>query len=136
MKSLSELQAKIQTQRVLHIIDSYGLRNPVSKTFEAYLAEILATYPGALVELAIAELLVENWQHIPMVRGISFLTQVEQTLQRWSNAQNESVDWQQTDSSVIAPFSPCFLQISRLAPAQFSAITGLTLPLVWESRDV
>ncbi len=136
MKSLPELQVKIQTQRVLHIIDSYGLRNPASKTFQSYLSEILATYPGAVVEWAIAELLVENWQHLPMVRGTAFLTQVEQTLQRWSDEHNGGVSWQPTDSSTMALSYPHLPRGSRLEPAQFFAITGLTPPLVWENRDV
>ncbi|NEQ30970.1 MAG: hypothetical protein F6K04_08195 [Leptolyngbya sp. SIO4C5] len=68
-----------------------------------YLSCLLDCYSTALVELALAEILVKNWLRYPMIRGVSFLMQVHEKLKNWETQPVMSV----------------------LTPTQFQLVTGL-----------
>lgn len=97
-----EMQEEISRQRVKHVVDSYQLAGE-DGDFDDYLEDLMRVYPMPLVELAIAETLVDRWLFIPMVRGFTFLVQVHQRLKSW---ESQSV-------------------VSTLTPEQFQQITGL-----------
>lgn len=100
----------LQQQRLQHIVDSYSLAGDESAVFSYQLELLVHDYPCFLVELAIVDILVQNWLRYPMPRGIRFLELVQGQLQVWRQA------------AVIS---------SALTPQQFEQITGLpswTLP--------
>lgn len=96
----------ILQQRLRHLVDSYALAGtdpePMAP-FRQRLERLVNQHSRAMVELAITETLLEGWQEVPLVRGIPFLSQVQERLQAW---QMES----------RAPY---------LTPSQFQSITGL-----------
>lgn len=103
-----DIQQQISRQRVKHILSSYqidqgALEEPTSD-FSLYLEEMLKTYPLPLVELALAETLVDQWVVIPMTRALPFLRLAHHKLKSW---EHEPI-------------------ISTLTPAQFQQITGLS----------
>jgi hypothetical protein len=99
-----EIQEQISRQRVKHIVDSYQLQSDDGETFDDYLEELMQIYPLPLIELAIAETLVDNWLNVPLVKGVSFLAQVHQRLKSW-----------EASPSIV----------STITPEQFQQITGL-----------
>jgi len=99
------LSSQLQQQRLQHIIDSYRLDDGAVVTFRRKLDRLLARYPSPLIELALVETLVQQWASPPLVRGLPFLTQVEDRLQTWA----------------VQP------AIRTFTPEQFHQITGLTL---------
>jgi hypothetical protein len=93
-------------QRLRHLVDSYTLAgtDPQGKlVFHHRLERLVHEYSRAMVELAIAETLLEGWQEVPLVRGMPFLSQVHGRLRAW---QMEG----------CRPY---------LTPGQFQSITGL-----------
>jgi hypothetical protein len=95
----------IQQQRLQHIVASYTLAGNAGEQFDQELLALLDSYPGELVELALAEVLVENWLRYPLPRGMVFLHLV----------QNRLADWQ-ADATVS----------TFLTPSQFEQVAGLT----------
>ena len=95
-----------QHRRLQHIVDSYSLAGDADAfdTFSTELDLLRKDYPWFLVELAVVEVLVENWLRYPMPRGLYFLKQVQERLQEWR------------ETSIISSF---------LNPDQFEQITGL-----------
>lgn len=77
------LQEQIQQQRVKHIISSYQLDSENIDLCQDCLTELLQLYPPALIELALVEILVQNWVKVPMTRGIEFFDQVQALLHHW-----------------------------------------------------
>ncbi len=100
-----DLAEQISHQRVKHIVSSYHLDGEDGSTFAKQLQDLLITYPSPLMELALVEILVEQWLTIPPVRGLAFLTQVQQKLLLWE---------QQPITTTITPEQ--FEQISGLNP--------------------
>jgi hypothetical protein len=101
------MDTAIQAQRIQHIIDSYSLAGQEPEMFAAGLATMVDRYSSALVEWALAEILVQNWLRYPLPRGMIFLQQVKICLQGW------------VEAGAIA---------STLTPAQFEQILGLPAP--------
>lgn len=91
-------------QRLSHIVNSYSLAGEEVEPFTVKLGFLTENYPWFLVELALTEVLVQNWLRYPLPRGIFFLEQVEKRLQEWEK---------NTEIS------------SYLMPSQFELITGL-----------
>lgn len=121
-----EVYSQISRQRVKHIVSSYCLDGTEAESFSHDLDELLKRYPMPAVELALVEVLAENWGKPCPVRGILFLEQVCQLLREWKEASSVAV---------------------RVTPSQFQHITGLdpspifgpaphTLPLSCESSFV
>lgn len=71
--------------------------------FEAYLIDLMQVFPEPLIELAIVEVLVQQWLQVPLVRGLAFLQKTHQMLNTWQSQQIKS----------------------RLTPASYELITGL-----------
>lgn len=109
-----ELQDQLNRQRVKHIISSYQLAGQESAQFDPYVDDLLNTYPSPLIELAIAETIVDNWATVPLVRGVKFLKQAHSRLQHWEN-------------------QPI---VSTLTPEQFQQITGLDPTPVFGSAEL
>lgn len=121
-----EIQQRISQQRIQHIIDSYLLagndqgrkarvesdaHGEVSNNiahFDTYLSDLLTQYAPGLIELALVETLAKSWLHVPMKKGVPFLSLAHDRLKLW---QQENIDGK--------PLS------STLSPGQFSQITGL-----------
>ncbi|MBE7382021.1 MAG: hypothetical protein F6J95_011485 [Leptolyngbya sp. SIO1E4] len=99
------MDALIQQQRLHHIVESYSLAGEELETFAPKLDLLVKDYPGFLIELALVEVLVQNWLRYPMPRGLLFLEQVRDRLQAWQEAAMVS---------------------SGVTPEQFEQITGLT----------
>lgn len=95
----------IQQQRLRHIVESYALAGEERDLFAAKLSLLEEGYPWFLIELALVEVLVQNWLKYPLPRGLAFLQQVEARLKEWRSASNVS---------------------SLLTPVQFEQVTGLT----------
>jgi hypothetical protein len=98
-----ELQEQLRRQRVKYIVSSYRLDGDDAHEFMADLDSLLRRYPMPLIELALAETLVDHWATVPMVRGIDFLKQVHEKLKAWE----------------------CQPIVSTITPEQFQQITGL-----------
>jgi hypothetical protein len=98
-----ELQARLSQQRVQYIVSSYQLAGNDEHAVQEYLATLLAIYPAPLIELALVETLIDHWLQIPLITGVTFLSQAHQRLRNWE-------------------FNPI---ASTLTPDQFQAITGL-----------
>jgi hypothetical protein len=90
-------------QRIYHIVTSYCLSGDEPMPFEAYLIDLMQVFPEPLIELAIVEVLVQQWLQVPLVRGLAFLQKTHQMLNTWQSQQIES----------------------RLTPASYELITGL-----------
>lgn len=97
-------------QRLHHIVDSYSLIGEAGEPFTTKLGSLTKNYPWFIVELALIEVLVQNWLRYPLPRGVLFLEQVEARLQTWQQASRVS---------------------SCLTPDQFELITGLS-PLCFD----
>ncbi|MGF1522472.1 MAG: hypothetical protein ACFBSF_09155 [Leptolyngbyaceae cyanobacterium] len=97
-------------QRLHHIVDSYSLVGEAGETFAAKLSSLTNNYPWFIVELAVTEVLVQNWLRYPLPRGVLFLEQVEERLQGWQKTSRVS---------------------SCLTPDHFELITGLS-PLCFD----
>ncbi len=96
-------EEQINQQRVKHIVSSYQLAGDDVEAFAGYLDELLQTYAMPLIELALAETLVDSWVNVPMQTGILFLQQAHDRLKKW-------------DAHSIS---------SSLTPETFQQITGL-----------
>lgn len=94
----------LQKQRLQQIVDSYSLAEGDLETFSAELYSLIEDFPWFLVELALVEVLVQNWLRYPMPRGLLFLEQVRERLREWQQA------------SAVSSF---------LTPNQFEHVTGL-----------
>ncbi|MCU0551067.1 MAG: hypothetical protein MUC48_17100 [Leptolyngbya sp. Prado105] len=79
------LQEQIQQQRVKHIVSSYQLDSENIDLCQTCLSELFELYPTALIELALVEMLVQNWAQVPMPRGIEFFHQVQTLLTNWQS---------------------------------------------------
>lgn len=90
-------------QRIYHIVTSYCLSGDEPMPFDAYLIDLMQVFPEPLIELAIVEVLVQQWLQVPLVRGLAFLQKTHQMLSTWQSQQIES----------------------RLTPASYELITGL-----------
>lgn len=104
----TELRAAIQRQRVKHIVSSYHLDGAEidgseTERFHCRLEQLLNHHPTPLVELALVEVLVDSWIHVPPLRGLAFLAQTQRLLEQWK------------DQSIV----------STLTPQQFQQITNL-----------
>jgi hypothetical protein len=110
---LMELKEELKRQRIKYIVSSYQLDRVDADQFDAVLDMLLADYPAPLVELAIAEALVENWLTVPMPKGCAFLNQIHDYLKAWENSDAQSA---------AAPALPIHCSIT---PNQFQQITGL-----------
>lgn len=108
-----ELQERLARERVKHIIHSYRLAGEEPEAVEACLETLFQRYPMPLVELAIAETLVDGWLNVPLVRGMEFFKQAQSRLQNW-------------ESQPI---------VSTLTPEQFQQITGLDPSPVFGSAE-
>jgi hypothetical protein len=97
------LEEQINQQRVKHIVSSYQLAGDDIEAFAGYLDELLQTYAMPLIELALAETLLDNWVNVPMRTGILFLQQTHDRLRNW---ETHSIS-------------------SSLTPEDFQQITGL-----------
>jgi len=95
----------MQQQRLQHIVNSYTLAGEDPNAFEVRLNALLTTVPWFLLELALVDVLAQNWLRYPMPRGLLFLEQVRSRLAQWRE-----------DSAISTP----------LTPDQFEQITGLT----------
>lgn len=98
------LRERINNQRIQHIVSSYRLQGDDGAEFFAQLEDLAHRYPSPLIELALAEVLVESWLNTPLIRGLIFLQRVRHTLQEW-----------EVEGLVS----------SRITPPQFFYITGL-----------
>ncbi|MEL6384351.1 MAG: hypothetical protein AAFQ89_18215 [Cyanobacteria bacterium J06626_18] len=101
-------------QRLHHILDSYSLVGEAGETFAMKLVSLTKGYPWFIVELALTEVLVQNWLRYPLPRGVLFLEQVEERLQVWQKTSRVS---------------------SCLTPDQFELITGLS-PLCFDALNM
>ncbi|MBD1911817.1 MULTISPECIES: hypothetical protein [unclassified Leptolyngbya] len=108
------IRAELNRQRVKHIVSSYQLDGDESVSFGSALDELLSRYPHGLIELALVETLLDVWITVPLVRGMSFLKQVQQKLRVWEEQ----------------PIC------STLTPAQFSQITGLDPSPIFGSGEL
>ena len=121
-----DIQQRIQTQRIKHIIDSYllqgnnesgsrgtgdSLGTASVQSFDSYLNELLAQYPHGLIELALVETLIKNWLNFPMEKGIPFLSAAHHRLKAW------------TENTFTLTFTP----------SQFTQITGLDAHSAFEA---
>ncbi|MEL6351646.1 MAG: hypothetical protein AAFR58_07770 [Cyanobacteria bacterium J06627_28] len=121
-----DIQQRIQTQRIQHIIDSYllqgnyesgsngaddGLGATDIRSFETYLDELLTQYPHGLIELALVETLIKSWLNFPMEKGVPFLSAAHHRLKAW------------TENTFTLTFTP----------SQFTQITGLDARSAFES---
>ena len=107
----------MQQQRLQHIVDSYSLAGENVPPFVTRLNRLQEGYPWFLVELALVEILVQNWLRYPMPRGLPFLEQVDARLQTWQAA-----------SKVPEFLTPKqFEQITGLAPIGFSLLHTLSV---------
>ncbi len=97
------LEEQISQQRVKHIVSSYQLAGDDIEAFAGYLDELLQAYALPLIELALAETLVDSWVNVPMPTGILFLQQTHDRLKNW---ETHSIS-------------------SSLTPEEFQQITGL-----------
>ncbi|MGF1512519.1 MAG: hypothetical protein ACFB5Z_02310 [Elainellaceae cyanobacterium] len=98
-----DLHEKIGQQRIKYIVDSYCLAGEEQISFFAYLDGLMQTYPLPLIELSLAETIVENWLSAPFHRGVDFLNQAHARLKYWE----------------VQPIT------SSITSTQFSTITGL-----------
>ena len=94
----------MQQQRLQHIINSYSLAGEDVEPFLTKLNLLREDHPWFLIELALVEILVQNWLRYPLPRGLPFLEQVAARLQEWQ----------------ATPKVPEFL-----TPNQFEQVTGL-----------
>jgi len=109
-----ELQDQLRLQRIKHIISSYELEGNEGDFFHQHLDALWHLYPSPWLELAFAETLVHNWSHPPMERGLQFLVQVDNQLQKWAEHG----------------------LISVITPEQFQHITGLDPRSVFEILSI
>lgn len=109
-----EIWEKLSRQRVKHIVSSYQLDGDEVNPFDSYLEELLQIYPCPLIELALVETLIDHWLSVPLVRGITFLTQTHNTLKAW-------------ESQPI---------VSTITPEQFQQIAGLDPTPIFGSAEL
>ena len=102
-----EIWEEISRQRVQYIIDSYQLDQADDESsneyFAEYLEDLLQAYAPPQIELALVQVLVENWRAIPLTRGIPFLERSHHLLKQWETGKSLSI----------------------ISPTQFRLITGL-----------
>ncbi|MEM6251417.1 MAG: hypothetical protein AAF821_00715 [Cyanobacteria bacterium P01_D01_bin.156] len=144
-----DIQARINRQRVNHIVDSYHLTGDDVLAFEEYLTRLLNTYPQPLIELAITEEIIQGWLKIPMQKGLDFIQKVHTHLQVWQPVPEELPPL----PSSIRTLTPKILETSvvnvevtntalvnsalvktKLTPEQFEQITGLDSSLVFDQH--
>ena len=111
------LEKQINQQRVKHIVSSYQIEGGEVEAFADYLEELLQIYAMPLVELALAETLVDNWMSVPVKKGILFLQQTHDRLKNWET---------HTVSSSLTPQE--FHQITGLDPSPVFGISELPPP--------
>ncbi|MBT9312373.1 hypothetical protein [Leptothoe kymatousa] len=147
-----DIQEQIHRQRVHHIVDSYQLYGDDGDAFAEYLAKLLETYPQALIELALVEVLIKEWSNIPMQKGLAFIFGVYRRLQVWqpeteclpplSKSAKGAVHTPRADAVIaVTPVhvkadspkstSPKLID-TVLTPAQFEQITGLDAALIFD----
>lgn len=107
------LEEHISRQRVKYIVSSYQLEGDDPAVFNPALDQLLQTYAAPILELALAETLVELWLTVPLPRGLDFLQRAEDRLQQWVRS------------------GVC----SRLDPDQFQLVTGLDPTPVFQTLD-
>ncbi|MEM1426065.1 MAG: hypothetical protein AAGF75_05875 [Cyanobacteria bacterium P01_H01_bin.130] len=90
-------------QRISHIFNAYQLWGAQSEQVQQQVIQLLDQYPAPLMELAIAEVLVQQWLTALFPRGTQFIDRVHQWL----------------DACATVGISLTVL------PPQFQAITGL-----------
>lgn len=90
-------------QRISHIFNAYQLWGSQSERVQQQVTQLLAQYPAPLMELAIAEVLVQQWLTALFPRGTQFIDRVHQ--------------WLDTCATVGVSLT--------VLPPQFQAITGL-----------
>lgn len=112
-----ELQEQIGRQRVKHIVDSYQLAGDDADSFTKQLDHCFNIYPAPLIELAIAEILVDTWLTLSECRGSIFIRAVQDRLQSWSG---------QTEVATITPSQ--FQQITGLDPAPVFTVASNSTP--------
>ena len=144
-----DIQERITRQRVHHIVASYQLDGDDGDAFADTLSQLLEMYPQALIELALAESIVEGWSDIPMPKGIPFIQKVQNKLQSWqpdlellsgSSTSLKTLNpqfYRAMSSDVRAIDSRCInpetLGIT-LTPGQFEQITGLDASLLFDEK--
>lgn len=101
-----QVSQQIRQQRVKHIVESYQLDAGTNDRAANDLDELFQTYPMALIELAIVEILVQNWLSVPMPRGTEFFEQVKTLLLSW-----------QTEPISVSITPDEFQQVTGLDPA-------------------
>lgn len=109
-----ELWEHIRTQRIQHIVDSYQLGGQELPQTNAYLADLLQSFPLSLVELALVETLVDVWVRVPPIRGVEFVVLAHEKLKSW---QHQPI-------------------ISTITAEQFQQITGLDPSPVFGPTEV
>ena len=108
-----EIGARLNQQRVKHIVSSYQLHGNETDLFDQDLHLLLDHYPLPLIELALVQTLVDSWLQVPLVRGCAFLAKVYELLKQW-----EVQAYLQGD--------PVMRELdSTISPEQFQQITGL-----------
>ena len=90
-------------QRINHIFTAYQLWGSQADRVRQQIIQLLAQYPAPLMELAIVEVLVQQWLTALFPRGLQFIDRVQQWL----------------DACATVGISLTVL------PPQFQAITGL-----------
>lgn len=103
----------LKRQRVKHIITSYQLDGAEPEPFADYLNGLFSLYSPSLIELALAETLLNEWLNLPTLRGCDFLARAHHRIQQWETC-------------------PIALTIT---PAQFQQITGLTPDPIFSSSS-
>jgi hypothetical protein len=109
MSRSNSLNDGLRRQRIQYVMDSYRLAGDEEVDCAVYLTDLLDCYTPAAIELAVVDILVTQWNHAPLRRGVVFLDQVRSRLDEW------------TESGV----STC------IRPQQFRHITGLDPRLVF-----
>lgn len=94
-------------QRIDHILSSYCLWGQHPHHPYQLMTDLLDNYPAPLVELAVVEVLVDQWLAASLPRGLPFLDQVIQWLGCCS-----------TDGFELKVLPPQFQQITGLDPNQ------------------
>jgi hypothetical protein len=77
------LQQQIDRQRVKYIVESFRLGGDEEARFDDRLESLMAHYPIAWLELALAQVVVLNWLIIPLPRGLEVIRQVQNLLRQW-----------------------------------------------------
>lgn len=144
-----DIQERITRQRVHHIVASYQLDGNDGDAFADILNQLLETYPQSLIELAIAESIVEGWSDVPMQKGIPFIQKVQKKLRSWQ----PELELPSRPSTSLKTLNPKFFGAMSLdvrainsssinpetigitiTPAQFEQITGLDTGLLFDEK--